>query len=220
MCVRRGGSGGCEGSPSKRYLSPDPRSKLFLSYGEHSNCVLFCSASLSPPLRSPWPSVAAPNLHLSASSSPTWHFGSHLKDKVHHHELSPHLRLPPVHAHGEHVPFLLLPPHPSGGKSPSPSAKPIALLRAGSEDESACQLPCHYHGSFPQNDKHVRLSLIPRKRFPSTLPLEQPSPSLRLAFTTLHLHTVYPLVTATHLHCHHCQFWLLLPLPHTPISHH
>lgn len=62
MCVW-GGSGGCEGSPSKRPLTPDPRSKLFLSYGEHSNCVLFCfpvpstqfsvalcSSSKSPPL--------------------------------------------------------------------------------------------------------------------------------------------------------------------------
>lgn len=120
----------------------------------------------------------------------------------------------PLDAHRDHLP-LPLPPNPLGGKSPSPSAKPIAPLWPGSQEESTCQVPCRYHGSFPQYDERVRGFHSPGKRLLPTLPLELPSPCPRFASTATHLNTVYPLVTATCLPYHRRQLWLLLPLPHS-----
>lgn len=125
-----GSGGGGEGSPRESSITPELRRMPFLSYGEYSNC----SASLSPPLSSTWPSVEAPNRHLSANSSPTCHFGSRLKAWVHQHEPSPHLHLPPVDAHGERVPFLLLP-------SPQPPRRKESLSICEAHSSPMARIP-------------------------------------------------------------------------------
>ena len=204
------------GGPSKRSVIPDPGREPFLSCGKpNSNCSLFSSAPLSPPLSSTWP-------HSSSKSPPVCQLIPHRplwvppqRPRSSAPSPSPPAPAPaPLDAHGDHLP-LPLPPNPPGGKSPSPSAKPNAPLWPGSQEESTCQVPCPYHGSFPQYDERVRGFRSPGKRLLPPLPLEFPSPCPRLASTATHLNTVYPLVTATCLPCHRRQLWLLLPLPHS-----
>lgn len=163
-----------------------------------TNRVQLCSASFSfHQFSSTQPSAAAPTLHLSAYSSLSSDFGSHLSKNP----VTPWT----FHLHGEESTFPLL-------FLPSSSLKPIVLLCPVSSKSLLVSSPTTAMAPSFQCDKRVQVTCILKNSLPLTLSLSSYLPTLTHLPSPLSILTQSALlVTAKGLHSHHSQFWLFPP---------
>lgn len=172
-----------------------------------TNCFQLCSASPNPPLSSLLQGPQQLQISPPADSPPpvTLNFTSR-GGLISRNSIHPRL-LPPANAPGEHFPFLFPWGWGWGWRGTSSPAQPLLWTHC----DFACQLPWRCHAPSLQCNTRVPITGILQKSS-LHLPLRQPSPTLACFFPHLDSHLT-PLVTATCLHRHQGQFWLLLPFP-------